>query len=71
MRPWGIQPPNTDDSSKFGPGTQTEPYSIAPVDSQGSSAKPWKVVGLASTGPSWGTVSSGELGVGKGYCRKL
>lgn len=31
LRPWGIQLQNTDDSSKFGHGTQTELYSIAPV----------------------------------------
>lgn len=64
LRPWGIQLQNTDDSSKFGHETQTEPHSVAPVHWQGSSAKPWKVVGLASAGPSWGTVSSGDLGGG-------
>lgn len=62
MRPWGIQLQNTDDSSKFGHGTQTELYSIAPVHQQGYSAKPWKVVGLASARPSWGTVSPGAGG---------
>lgn len=65
LRPWGLQRQNTDDSSKFGHGTQTEPHSVAPVHWQWSSAKAWKVVGLASAGPSWGTASSRDLGGGE------